>query len=130
MIVYDVTSSESFDNVRKWMDAVRTYANSDVAILIVGNKCDLKTDREVKWDAASQYSQSVSCELMETSAKSNVNVERSFKQLASNGVKVVLHKKETDKATAIRLDQQHHSNSNGKPGGDQNNGSSFCCGFL
>ena len=94
----------------------------------MGNKCDLKPNREVKWDAASQYAQSVSCELLETSAKSNVNVERSFKQLASSGVKVVLHKKETDKATAIRLDQQQNRAQTGD--GQETKNSSYCCGFL
>mmetsp|Transcript_44442 Transcript_44442/g.71182 ORF Transcript_44442/g.71182 Transcript_44442/m.71182 type:complete len:214 (-) Transcript_44442:7-648(-) len=124
MIVYDVTSQDSFHNVRKWIDAVRTYANQDVAICIVGNKCDLKNKREIQWDSALQYAQSIGCELIETSAKTNVNVEKSFKQLASNGVKVVLNKKEQDKKTAIKLEQ--HANK------EQNEPSStaYCCGFL
>lgn len=124
MIVYDVTSTDSFNNVRKWIEAVRTYANQDVAILIVGNKCDLKNKREIKWDSASQYTQSIGCELIETSAKTNVNVEKSFKQLAQNGVKVVLNKKEKDKKTAIKLEQ------NAQKDKQESANSSYCCGFI
>eukprot|EP00483_Globobulimina_turgida_P000214 UN00214 len=123
MIVYDVTSHDSFNNVRKWIEAVRTYANQDVAILIVGNKCDLKNKREIKWDQSLQYTQSIGCELIETSAKTNVNVEKSFKQLAQNGVKVVLNKKEKDKINAVKLD--HGNKINEKPANN-----SYCCGFL
>lgn len=125
MIVYDVTSSDSFNNVRKWIEAVRTYANQDVAILIVGNKCDLKSKREIKWDSALQYTQSIGCELIETSAKTNVNVEKSFKQLAQNGVKVVLNKKDKEKKTGIKLDDKTQKDKNND---DKN--SNYCCGFL
>ena len=124
MIVYDVTSTDSFNNVRKWIEAVRTYANQDVAILIVGNKCDLKNKREIKWDSALQYTQSIGCELIETSAKTNVNVEKSFKQLAQNGVKVVLNKKEKDKKQAVKLEQQAQRERQ-----EQSN-TSYCCGFI
>merc|ERR1712176_590861 len=118
MIVYDVTSQDSFKNVRKWIEAVRTYANTDVAILILGNKSDLKNKREIKWDSALQYAESVGCQLMESSAKTNVNVEKSFKQLASNGVKVVINQKQKDKKNRVKLDknedtkQQNGDNTN------------------
>ena len=124
MIVYDVTSHESFKNVRKWIEAVRTYANQDVAIMLIGNKSDLKNKREIKWDSALQYAESVGCELMESSAKTNVNVEKSFKQLASNGVKVVINQKKKDKANAVKLEQDEHRES-----GD-NNSNSYCFGCL
>eukprot|EP01083_Nonionella_stella_P288066 980461_1 len=116
MIVYDVTSNDSFNNVRKWIEAVRTYANQDVAILIVGNKCDLKNKREIKWDQSLQYAQSIGCELMETSAKTNVNVEKSFKQLAQNGVKVVLNKKEKDKINRVKLEEKSNKMDNHQQG--------------
>ena len=127
MIVYDVTSHDSFNNVRKWIEAVRTYANTDVAILIVGNKCDLKSKREIKWEQSLQYAQSIQCELIETSAKTNVNVEKSFKQLAQNGVKVVLSKKESDQKNRVILEE---SNANNKINGNQPNSNGYCCGFL
>merc|ERR1712228_488572 len=121
MIVYDVTSQESFKNVRKWIEAVRTYANTDVSILLLGNKSDLKNKREIKWDSALQYAESVGCELMESSAKTNVNVEKSFKQLASNGVKVVINQKKKDKVNAVKLEKNEDRDQSG-----DNTSNSYC----
>mmetsp|Transcript_9520 Transcript_9520/g.10680 ORF Transcript_9520/g.10680 Transcript_9520/m.10680 type:complete len:135 (-) Transcript_9520:279-683(-) len=41
MIVYDVTSRESFDQVRQWMQEIEKFASKNVNKLLVGNKCDL-----------------------------------------------------------------------------------------
>ncbi len=126
MIVYDVTSHDSFNNVRRWIEAVRTYANHDVALLIVGNKY-LKNKREIKWDQSLQYVQSIGYELMETSAKTNVNVEKSFKQLAPNGVKVILNKKEKDTIHRVKLEEQSNKINNNV---NQQGSNSYCCGFI
>ena len=42
MLVYDVTRSKTFENVKLWMDAVREYSDNNAIILLVGNKTDLK----------------------------------------------------------------------------------------
>lgn len=42
IVVYDVTSQESFQNVKTWLTEVERYASRDVNKLLVGNKADLK----------------------------------------------------------------------------------------
>mmetsp|Transcript_17157 Transcript_17157/g.16376 ORF Transcript_17157/g.16376 Transcript_17157/m.16376 type:complete len:98 (+) Transcript_17157:206-499(+) len=45
LIVYDVTSRLSFENLQKWLGDVKQLADPDCAIVILGNKCDVdKTD--------------------------------------------------------------------------------------
>ena len=50
MIVYDVTDRESFDNVRQWMQEIENYAQKNVNILLIGNKNDLDSRREVTFE--------------------------------------------------------------------------------
>ena len=38
IIVYDVTSRDSFDNVRVWMQEIEKFASENVNKLLVGNK--------------------------------------------------------------------------------------------
>jgi small GTP-binding protein len=37
-LVYDVTSKQSFDNIRKWIADVKSFAESNVNIVLIGNK--------------------------------------------------------------------------------------------
>jgi len=44
-LVYDVTNEQSFQNIRKWIQDVHTYAESNVSIVLIGNKCDLESKK-------------------------------------------------------------------------------------
>ena len=46
IIVYDVTSRESFDKISLWLDRVHKYC-PDAPICLVGNKIDLNTQQQV-----------------------------------------------------------------------------------
>nr|KAG5705339.1 hypothetical protein BaRGS_011111 [Batillaria attramentaria] len=48
-VVYDVTRPETADHVAYWVTQARTYANQDTAVMVLGNKADLKpgTDQSV-----------------------------------------------------------------------------------
>ncbi|KAK6983976.1 ras-domain-containing protein [Favolaschia claudopus] len=41
LLVYDITSRRSFDNVRTWLADVRAHADAHVSCILVGNKSDL-----------------------------------------------------------------------------------------
>lgn len=36
LLLYDVTSKKSFDNIRAWLGEIREYAQDDVVILLIG----------------------------------------------------------------------------------------------
>ena len=47
IIVYDVTSEESFDCMKSWVEELRQDKPENVVIAIAGNKCDLKEKAKV-----------------------------------------------------------------------------------
>lgn len=83
ILVYDVTSAKSFESLgERWMAQLHDHANSDdLAKLLVGNKCDLEDTLEVTKEKANVFCAEYGMELLETSAKSGVNVLQAFERL-------------------------------------------------
>ena len=55
LLVYDITNIQSFYNTSAWLKEIKTYADNNIVILLVGNKTDLKDKREVKKEEAAAY---------------------------------------------------------------------------
>ncbi|KAL6175675.1 hypothetical protein ACLB2K_052314 [Fragaria x ananassa] len=83
ILVYDITRRKSFDNVDKWLRELREYGNSDMVIVLVGNKSDLSHSREVTEEEGKNFAEAEGICFMETSALENVNVERLFLDMIS-----------------------------------------------
>jgi Ras-related protein Rab-21 len=47
LLVYDITDSESFNKVRKWVKELRKIVGNDIVIAIAGNKVDMEKNRSV-----------------------------------------------------------------------------------
>jgi hypothetical protein len=39
MLVYDITNKVTFENIERWLTELRQHADSNIIILLVGNKC-------------------------------------------------------------------------------------------
>jgi len=83
IVVYDVTEIESFNNVKQWLHEIDRYASEGVNKLLVGNKSDLISKKQVDAEAAKSLADSLSIPFLETSAKSATNVEQAFMTMAS-----------------------------------------------
>lgn len=56
IVVYDITKEESYNNVVRWVKDVRNNANNrDIAIMLVGNKCDRIKERTVPLESAKAF---------------------------------------------------------------------------
>uniref|UniRef100_A0AAQ4P328 small monomeric GTPase n=1 Tax=Gasterosteus aculeatus aculeatus TaxID=481459 RepID=A0AAQ4P328_GASAC len=78
LLLYDITSKTSFDNIRAWLTEIHEYAQSDVVIMLLGNKTDMNSDRAIRRDEGERLAREYSVPFMETSAKTGVNVELAF----------------------------------------------------
>lgn len=55
--MYDVTSRDSYNHLVSWLADARLLARPDITVIVVGNKSDKKTEREVTLLEASRFAQ-------------------------------------------------------------------------
>ena len=81
LLVYDITDRKSFDNIKNWIDNIHEETGDKLPIILVGNKIDLKNDREVSKNEGEQKAKDFGLRFYETSAKEGNNVEKCFREL-------------------------------------------------
>jgi len=77
LLVYDVTSRESYNHIATWLSDARALSNTDIVIMLVGNKIDLP-ERQVSFLEASRFAQENGLMFVETSALTGDGVEEVF----------------------------------------------------
>uniref|UniRef100_A0A672PLI5 Ras-related protein Rab-35 n=1 Tax=Sinocyclocheilus grahami TaxID=75366 RepID=A0A672PLI5_SINGR len=77
IVVYDVTSAESFVNVKRWLHEINQNCD-DVCQILVGNKNDDPNSKVVETNDAQKFAEQMGISLFETSAKENISVEEMF----------------------------------------------------
>ena len=83
VVVYDITSRQSFDTVNKWIDDVRQERGDEVIVALVGNKSDLIEKRAVTVEEGEEKAKACNVVFMETSAKAGLNIKALFRKLAA-----------------------------------------------
>ncbi|EMS64557.1 Ras-related protein RGP1 [Triticum urartu] len=78
MLVYDMTKRQSFDHMARWLEELRSHADKNIVIMLIGNKSDLGTLRAVPTEDAKEFAERESLFFMETSALEATNVEKAF----------------------------------------------------
>ena len=81
LVVYDITSKISFNNLDKWMTEIKDITSKDIRLMIIGNKIDLKQFREVTIEEAVVKAKEFGIPLVETSALDATNVNKAFNAL-------------------------------------------------
>ena len=82
MVVYDITSKESFEHIQNWIDDVHEQSPKTVLIVLIGNKIDLEERRVISIDEGNDFATQNGLIFMETSAKSGVGVKEIFEKTA------------------------------------------------
>lgn len=82
LIVYDVTRRSSFLKAQDWLNEARTNGHANINFLLIGNKCDMSSDREVTIEEGKDFAFTEGFNFIETSAKAATNVEKAFYELS------------------------------------------------
>ncbi|XP_042420108.1 ras-related protein Rab5A-like isoform X1 [Zingiber officinale] len=82
VVVYDITNSATFTRAKKWVQELQAQGSSNTIIALAGNKADLLEARQVTTEEAQTYAQDNGLYLMETSAKTAINVNDIFYEIA------------------------------------------------
>ncbi|CAA92383.1 GTP-binding protein ypt3 [Schizosaccharomyces pombe] len=89
LIVYDITKQSSFDNVGRWLKELREHADSNIVIMLVGNKTDLLHLRAVSTEEAQAFAAENNLSFIETSAMDASNVEEAFQTVLTEIFRIV-----------------------------------------
>merc|ERR1712070_453112 len=92
LLVYDITKQAAFDNVGRWLKELRDHADSNIVIMLVGNKSDLRHLRSVQAEDAKTFCENETLSFIETSALDASNVELAFQNELTQIYKIVSQK--------------------------------------
>uniref|UniRef100_UPI00358E3BC2 ras-related protein Rab-11B isoform X1 n=1 Tax=Myxine glutinosa TaxID=7769 RepID=UPI00358E3BC2 len=81
LLVYDIAKHLTYENVERWLKELRDHADSNIIIMLVGNKSDLRHLRAVPTDEARAFAEKNNLSFIETSALDSTNVEAAFQNI-------------------------------------------------
>lgn len=100
MLVFDVTNSNSFIKLEKWLLTIKNImTNSNYKIILVGNKCDQNNAREVSTNEISKFTTTHNINYIEVSAKKNINVENAFLDVTNSVITSLISSVEKKQCT-------------------------------
>ena len=83
LLVYDITRRETFNHLTSWLDDARQHSNSNMTIMLIGNKSDVAHKRQVSREEGEEFAREHGLVFLETSAKTSDNGEEAFINTAS-----------------------------------------------
>jgi small GTP-binding protein len=86
LVIYDITTALTFSSLGKWLQELRENADTNIVIMLVGNKTDLADKRAVSVDEGIGFSKSENILFIETSARDSSNVSEAFTTLMTEVV--------------------------------------------
>ena len=78
--VFDLSSNQTLLKIPGWISSIKKTVKKTIPMILLGNKVDLA--REVDKEEAEDLAKRLSCEYMETYAKTGENVEQVFEVIA------------------------------------------------
>ena len=81
IITYDISNKESFEIIKKMIEDIEIKTSPNVLKILVGNKCDKNSKREVSKEEGKQLADEFNMNFFETSAKDDINVKEAFENL-------------------------------------------------
>ncbi|KAF5324492.1 hypothetical protein D9611_004091 [Ephemerocybe angulata] len=101
LLVYDIAKHATYVNVTRWLKELRDHADSNIVIMLVGNKSDLKHLRAVPTDEAKAFATENGLSFIETSALDASNVEGAFQTILTDIYRIVSAKSLESSSTNI-----------------------------
>ena len=86
ILVFDLFKRESFLNLYSWLKEVEKHADTNVSIIVIGNKADRKEAEapEVTQEDMDKFTEDTGISIFLASAKVGTNVEQCFLDLTTH----------------------------------------------
>ncbi|KAI0289001.1 ras-domain-containing protein [Russula brevipes] len=105
ILVYDVSSRESFEALPRWLDELENYVSPEVVKIVVGNKLDKEYSRQVPTTEGAAFAARTGCLFVEASAKTAVGVTEAFSDVVARIIDT----------PSLWSDEKQHKPSSSKP---------------
>ena len=112
IIVYDITNKSSFDSIVNWVEDIKELASNDNKNIILGNKCDLESERKINKEEGDNLAKKYNSQFFEVSAQNGKNIDKSFLCLVQSILKDVNNSYSSRRGSQI--DKQSFSANNKK----------------
>ena len=116
IIVYAINDENSFKNIESWINEMKSQANPNIKLFLIGNKVDLESNRSITKEIGEKFSKDFGFDyFMETSAKTGFNAKNMFIQVAKTLYEQnLLYKERASKPGAYQMfnddDQEDQQN--------------------
>ena len=75
IIAFAVNDIGTFQSVQTWLNSIKEHADPNVIKILVGNKCDLESERKVSYEEANTLAKENNMHYYDTSAKNDMNID-------------------------------------------------------
>ena len=83
ILVYDVTSKKSFDEIKNyWYEQIKQLGSENIVIAIAANKYDLYEEKQVSNEEGEEFAKSIGAIFVSTSAKNASGINDLFENIA------------------------------------------------
>ena len=82
VLVFDVTKKETFELIWTWLADIKENNKMDIGKILLGNKADLESEREVSKEEGENLAGQLHCKYYETSAKTGQNIIDALDEIA------------------------------------------------
>lgn len=137
LVVFDVTNVVSYNNLKRWLQEIDRYAIEGVAVVIVGNKCELELSRVVNYKEIKEFANGFGYDYFDVSAKENINITQAFDTLrykalisAENAAKAAKSQIESQNAHQATSTNSKGKNNNSQKSSKEQNSAPKIGGFL
>ena len=100
ILMYDITKKDSFNSVSEWINNIYDIKEKNFPFILVGNKCDLKDEREVSEEEGLEAAEKYKTKYFEVSSREGINVEKAIDELLNK----IISKNIIPKIKTIKLD--------------------------
>jgi len=118
----------TFENVERWLKELRDHADSNIVIMLVGNKSDLRHLRSVQTEDSQAFCEKEGLSFIETSALESTNVELAFQKILTEIYHIVSKKALAADDNSTTVGEGTRIEVTQTNVGDEQKKKSSCCG--